>query len=139
MEYTVTTAHGQSSNTYSATSNPAAPGQGVIQGGGASSPNYKSQQQPVIKAYKRHAVPAIFQRASRFKAKFKRWVSGFSDDISLLLNELGVQLSGIDPGLPIAQRVRNVLQSNLQRYEEYFFTSGGSLNLKKCFYYLVGF
>ena len=58
---------------------------------------------------------------------------------SLFLNELGVKLSGIDEQLPIAQRIKNVLLSNLEKYEEYFFTAGGSLNLKKCFYYLVGF
>ena len=36
MEYTVTTAHGKSQDTYSTTTNPKVPGQGVIQGGGAS-------------------------------------------------------------------------------------------------------
>mmetsp|Transcript_748 Transcript_748/g.1130 ORF Transcript_748/g.1130 Transcript_748/m.1130 type:complete len:523 (+) Transcript_748:2168-3736(+) len=133
MEYSVTTAHGQSISTYSATANPLAPGQGVIQGGGASLPNYKSQQLPVLKAYERHAIPAVFQHASRLKTAFKRWVSGFSDDISLLMTESGVKLAGTDPAFPLAQRVKNALQSNLQRYEEYFFTGGGSLNLKKCF------
>ena len=59
--------------------------------------------------------------------------------MSLFLNELGVKLVDRNSDLPIAQRVKNVLESNLQRYEEYFFTAGGSLNIKKCFYYLVGF
>jgi hypothetical protein len=36
-------------------------------------------------------------------------------------------------------RLKNAVQRNLERYEEYFFTSGGALNIKKCFYYLVGF
>ena len=139
MEYSVTTAHGTSTQTYSAIEDPSAPGQGVIQGGGASLPNYKSQQLPVIKAYERNAIPAVFQHASRVKGAFRRWVSGFSDDISLFLNESGVRLSNLEPDLPMAQRMRNAIQSNLQRYEEYFFTSGGSLNLKKCFYYFVGF
>lgn len=59
--------------------------------------------------------------------------------MSLLLNELGVKLSGVDADLPIAQRVKNALQHNLKRYEAYFFSAGGSLNVRKCFYYLVGF
>ena len=59
--------------------------------------------------------------------------------MGLFLNELGVKLADRNNDLPIAKRVKNTLQSNLQRYEEYFFTAGGSLNVKKCFYYLVGF
>ena len=139
MEFTVTTAHGMSNATYAANANPKAPGQGVIQGGGASLPNYKSQQHPVIKAYEKHCIPSVFRHASKLQRIFRRWVTGFSDDISLMVNEFGVKLAGSDSDLPIAQRVRNALQSNLQRYEEYFFTAGGSLNLKKCFYYLVAF
>jgi len=48
MEFTVTTAHGTSTQTYAANGNIVAPGQGVIQGGGASSPNFSSQQHPVL-------------------------------------------------------------------------------------------
>ena len=139
MVYTTTTAHGRSATNYSASANPSVPGQGVMQGGGASLPNYKSQQLPVINGYERHCIPAVFRHVSKVKDSFRRWVSGFSDDISLMLNELGVKLSGVDSHLPMAQRVKNALQNNLERYEEYFFTAGGSLNIKKCFYYLVGF
>jgi hypothetical protein len=139
MVYTVTTAHGQSTDTYAANANPKVPGQGVIQGGGASLPNYKSQQLPVLRAYESNADPAIFHHVSQLRSSFRRWVSGFSDDVSLFLNELGVLQLNIDTDLPLQQRVRNSLQNNLQRYEEYFFTAGGSLNVKKCFYYLVGF
>ena len=124
MEYTILTAHGRSVKTYSATSNPGALCQGVIQGGGASLPNYKSQQYPVIRAYESNAIPAVFQHVSKLRSRFQRWVSGFFNDISLFLNELGVKSSGIDSELPIAQRDRNALQANLQKYEEYFFTSG---------------
>lgn len=88
MIYTTTTAHGRSKQTYSATPNPKAPGQGVMQGGGANLPNYKSQQLPVLKAIETNGTPAIFCHASKLTAKFKRWLSGFSDDISLFLNEL---------------------------------------------------
>ena len=49
MEFTVTTAHGTSVQTFKANGNAIAPGQGVIQGGGASGPNYASQQHPVLK------------------------------------------------------------------------------------------
>eukprot|EP00590_Aulacoseira_subarctica_P008531 CAMPEP_0172419700 /NCGR_PEP_ID=MMETSP1064-20121228/6094_1 /TAXON_ID=202472 /ORGANISM="Aulacoseira subarctica , Strain CCAP 1002/5" /LENGTH=117 /DNA_ID=CAMNT_0013159283 /DNA_START=138 /DNA_END=488 /DNA_ORIENTATION=+ len=117
MIYTTTTAHGRSNKAYSASANPNIPGQGVMQGGGASLPNYKSQQLPVIKAYESNCVPAVFRHTSKMKDRFRRWVTGFSDDISLLLNELGVKLSGIDQDLPMAQRIRNVIQSNLARYE----------------------
>ena len=137
--YTTTTAHGRSAQTYSATANPQVPGQGVMQGGGASLPNYKSQQLPVLKAVESNGTPAMFSHASRLKPKFKRWVSGFSDDISLFLNELGVRLTTTDDDTPIIQRVRKAVQLTFERYEEYFFTAGGSLNLKKCFYYFVGF
>ena len=137
--YTTTTAHGRSAKTYSATTNPQLPGQGVMQGGGASLPNYKSQQLPVLRAIEKHGTPAVFHHASKVKARFKRWVSGFSDDISLFINELGVRNSRIDEALTISQRLRNAVQLNLERYEEYFFTSGGSLNIKKCFYYFIGF
>ena len=139
MIYTTTTAHGRSTNTYSASANPKVPGQGVIQGGGASLPNYKSQQLPVISGYENNCVPAVFRHVSKLKTSFRRWVSGFSDDMSLMLNELGVKLSDTDSHLSIAKRVKNTLQRNLERYEEYFFTAGGALNIKKCFYYLVGF
>lgn len=84
MVYTTTTAHGCSTAAYSATANPKVPGQGVIQGGCASLPNYKSQQLPVVNAYERNCTPAIFWHASRLKEAFKRWVSGFSDDMELL-------------------------------------------------------
>lgn len=83
--YTTTTAHGRSTQTYSATANPETPGQGVMQGGGASLPNYKSQQLPVLRAIEANGIPAIFCHASKLQDKFKRWVSGFSDDISLFL------------------------------------------------------
>ena len=139
MVYTTTTAHGRSTATYSATENPDVPGQGVIQGGGASLPNYKSQQLPVINAYEHNCTPAVFRPASKLRPAFRRWISGFSDDIGLFLSELGVRMSGSDAHLPIAQRVRNALHRNLLKYEEYFFTAGGALNVKKCFYYLVGF
>ena len=43
MVYTTTTAHRRSIQTYSASANPGVTGHGVIQGGGASLPNYKSQ------------------------------------------------------------------------------------------------
>ena len=137
--YTTTTAHGRSTNTYSASSNSAAPGQGVMQGGGASLPNYKSQQLPVLKAIEKNGISAAFRHASKLQATFRRWASGFSDDISLFLNELGIQLACGDENLPMATRLKDAVQSNFERYEEYFFTSGGALNLKKCFYYLVGF
>jgi hypothetical protein len=81
MEYTVTTAHGRSMATYSANANPRIPGQGVIQGGGASQPNFNSAQHPVIKSVEANCVPAIFQHASRLKRRFRRWVGGFSDDM----------------------------------------------------------
>ena len=139
MVYTTTTAHGRSKSMYSASADPNVPGQGVMQGGGASLPNYKSQQLPVLRAYETNCIPAVFRPASKLQTTFRRWVSGFSDDIGLFLNELGVIRSGIDSDLPMAQRVRNAIQDNLQRYEEYFFTAGGALNIKKCFYYLVGF
>ena len=137
--YTTTTAHGRSTATYSASANPKVPGQGVMQGGGASLPNYKSQQLPVLRAYERNCTPAVLCHASRVKAKFRQWISGFSDDVSLFLNELGVRLSGEDTHLPMVQRMRNAIQTNLERYEEYFFTAGGALNIKKCFYYFIGF
>ena len=35
--------------------------------------------------------------------------------------------------------MKNAIQRNLERYEEYCFGAGGSLNVKKCFYYFVGF
>ena len=63
-----------------------------MQGGGASLPNYKSQQLPVLKAIESNGTPAMFSHASKLKTKFKKWASGFSDDISLFLNELGVRL-----------------------------------------------
>ena len=72
MEFTVTTAHGKSKATYSANANPKAPGQGVIQRGGASLPNYKSQQVPVLNAYEKHAVPAVFRHVSKLKNSFRR-------------------------------------------------------------------
>lgn len=50
-----------------------------------------------------------------------------------------MKISTVDDGLPIAQRVRNAVQLTFERYEEYFFTARGALNLKKCFYYFVGF
>lgn len=115
MEYTTTTAHGRSEATYSATANPKVPGQGVMQGGGASLPNYKSQQLPVVNAYEHNCIPAIFRPASKVKAAFRRWVSGFLDDMGLFLNELGVNLSGFDNQLPIAKRVKNALQHNLAK------------------------
>lgn len=52
MVYTVTTAHGKSIASYTANSNLSVPGQDVIQGGGASLPNFKSQQHPVVRASK---------------------------------------------------------------------------------------
>ena len=139
MEYTVTTAHGTSKASYSASANPKVPGQGVIQGGGASQPNFYSQQHPVIKSVERNCTPAIFHHASRLKKKFKRWVGGFSDDIGLFLNACGVEATSTDASKPIAQRVRDALQTNLSRYEVYFNAAGGALNIKKCFYYLVDF
>ena len=48
-------------------------------------------------------------------------------------------MSTSEEALPMAQRVRNAIQQTFERYEEYFFTAGGSLNLKKCFYYFIGF
>ena len=108
MEYTVTTAHGKFIATYSANANPKVPGQGVIQAGGASLPNYKFQQLPVVNALEKHCVPTIFRHTSKLKSLFHRWVSGFSDDMPLFLNELGVKMAGIDSDLPIAQ-VKNVL------------------------------
>lgn len=116
MVYTTTTAHGSSMATYSATANPKVPGQGVIQGGGASLPNYKSQQLPVVNAYETNCTPAIFRHASKLK-----------------------EASNMDAHLPMAQRMRNAMQRNLAKYKEYFFTAGGALNLKKCFYYFVAF
>ena len=50
MEYSVTTAHGESAQTYRANAEPEMLGQGVMQGGGASGPNYSSQQHPVLNA-----------------------------------------------------------------------------------------
>lgn len=41
--------------------------------------------------------------------------------------------------MPIGKWVRDAVQLTFERYEEYFFTAGGALNLKKCFYYFVGF
>ena len=58
-----------------------------MQDGGASLPNYKSKQLPVLKAIEMNGTPAIFSHASKLRAKFKRWASGFSDDISLFLND----------------------------------------------------
>jgi hypothetical protein len=139
MEYTVTTAHGRSSATYSANANPKVPGQGVIQGGGASQPNFNSQQHPVLKSVEANCTPAIFPHASRSRGKVKRWLGGFSDDMGLFLNDLGVTSTPGDYSIPIAQRVQRALQSNISRYEAYFNAAGGSLNVKKCFYYLVSF
>lgn len=65
MIYMVTTAHGQSVATYTANANPRVPGQGIIQGGGVSLPNYKSQQLPAIKAYESNAVPASLTHVSK--------------------------------------------------------------------------
>mmetsp|Transcript_20247 Transcript_20247/g.28846 ORF Transcript_20247/g.28846 Transcript_20247/m.28846 type:complete len:299 (+) Transcript_20247:1613-2509(+) len=139
MEYTVTTAHGTSSATYFATANPKVPGQGVIQGGGASQPNFNSQQHPVLKSVEANCMPAVFSHASRLRKRVKRWLGGFSDDMGLFLNELGLSSDYSDSSVPIAQRVRDALQSNVSRYEAYFNAAGGSLNIKKCFYYLVSF
>lgn len=136
----MTTAHGTSVASYSANADPTVPGQGVIQGGGASQPNFNSQQHPVIKGVETNCTPAVFHHASRLKRKFKRWVGGFSDDMGLFLNALGVQTSSSqDASIPIAQRVRNALQTNVARYEAYFNAAGGALNIRKCFYYLVNF
>ena len=137
MEYTVTTAHGKSTQTYMASGNSAAPGQGVIQGGGASGPNYASQQHPVLKAYENNCPPAEFYHVSRIQARFRRWASGFADDMSLFLNQSGIAPRNQSQVTP--QRVGEELQNNLTRYEAYFATVGGALNLKKCFYYLVEF
>ena len=71
--------------------------------GGASLPNYKSQQLPVLQAYEHNCNPAIISHASKLKYKFHRWVSGFSDDVSLFLNEIGVKLSGLEEDLPMVQ------------------------------------
>ena len=60
-------------------------------------------------------------------------MSGFSDDVSLFLNELGVWLSGVDADLPMVQRMKNVLQRNLERYEEYFFMAGGGVECQEVF------
>jgi len=140
MVYSVTTAHGQSVQTYAANANPAAPGQGVIQGGGASYPNFASQQHPVIKGVETNCTPAIFQHAAWVRNVYRRWVSGYSDDIGLTVNEDGVKHHHPeDAHLPIPQRVRNALHTNFARYEAYFAAAGGALNLKKCFYYLVHF
>jgi len=140
MVYTVTTAHGTSTQTYTASGAGKAPGQGVIQGGGASSPNYSSQQHPVLKAVETNCTPAVFAHALRARKRFKRWATGFADDMSLLLNAMGIQLSSsTSTEAPTPQRVRDALNDNLTRYETYFATVGGSLNLKKCFYYLVDF
>ena len=139
MEYTVTTAHGQSKITYKANEDPDELGQGVIQGGGASGPNYASQQHPVLKAVEKNCTPAVFRHASKAKKRFKRWVTGFADDMSLLLNAFGIISTQNESRLPILRRLRDTLQTNVARYEEYFAHAGGALNLRKCFYYLFNF
>mmetsp|Transcript_10760 Transcript_10760/g.15532 ORF Transcript_10760/g.15532 Transcript_10760/m.15532 type:complete len:245 (+) Transcript_10760:607-1341(+) len=111
-----------------------------MQGGGAGGPNYGSQQHPVLKAVEKHCEPAIFYHASRLKKRFRRWVTGFADDMSLLQNELGLPPASLhSPPQSIVQRVKDTMQTNVARYEEYFAHAGGTLNLKKCFYYLVNF
>jgi len=138
MEFTVTTSHGTSTQTYTASGNTSAPGQGVIQGGGASGPNYASQQHPVLKALENNCIPAIFPHASRLRKRFSRWATGFADDMSLLLTKFGI--ASRHQGQEITPRqVRDSLADTLTRYETYFSTVGGALNIKKCFYYLIDF
>jgi len=56
-------------------------------------------------------------------------------NMALLLNAQGIIDADVYKELPtIAQRMSKSLQDNLQRYETYFATVGGALNLKKCFY-----
>ena len=140
MEYAVTTAHGTSKATYSANANPKYRGKGLYKEAGPVN-QFNSQQYPVIKSVEANCTPAIFHHASRSKQKFKRWVGGFSNDMGLFLNALGViaSTSPQDVSISIAQRVRNALQNNSTRYEAYFNAAGGALNVKKCFYYLVNF
>lgn len=101
MEYTVTTAHGKSQDTYSTTTNPKVPGQGVIQGGGASQPNFQSQQHLVIKSVEANCTLAIFYHAYSLRTKIRRWLGGFSDDMGMFLNELGVRSISTDDSISI--------------------------------------
>ena len=111
-----------------------------MQGGGASYPNFASQQHPVIKSVEKHCTPTMFRHVAWPDKNIRRWVSGYSDDIGLMLNEEGVKTNNPEElELPMTHRVRNVLNRNFERYEAYFNAAGGCLNLKKCFYYLVNF
>lgn len=90
MEFKVATCYGESPDSYKANNDPSEPSQGVLQGSKSSVMTHHVGQHSTLLAYSKHATPAIILHPSRNVPIAKRWASGCMNDMTLLVNDIGI-------------------------------------------------
>lgn len=130
MEFHVITGYGVSSESFSGNADPEQPCQGMLQGSSSAPPVYNIHSDVALSLYNKHATGATFRHPITTKAHSDSAVQ-FVDDKTEMINEEGInnQQEG--------NKIFAAAHRNSQLWSDILWTSGGSLNTSKCFYYYI--
>jgi hypothetical protein len=110
-------------------------GQGVLQGSSSAAPIYILTSDISLSTYKKSGIGATFIHPITKKTITKKNVQ-FVDDTSQFLNELGtLNTSAWACTNDSKERLYNASKNNLKTWTESMWTSGGNLNVDKCYYF----
>jgi hypothetical protein len=140
MSFRVATAYGVSLESFSAMQNSLRPLQGLGQGLGSAPPGHVAVADVGNKALAKHHPSAVLRHPCPTVAPHKQQKSMFMDDTTLYANLAGLTRHAMAKfGWSAHISSAHILQHLIRTYSRYLWTSGGCLNLAKCYWYLMRF
>jgi hypothetical protein len=108
-------------------------GQGILQGSSSACPIFILNSNVSLSAYRKHATGASFKHPISGRIVTDYAVQ-FVDDTSQFVNENVLSHNSLgDPETNICHAMMQAASSNAQMWADYLWTSGGKLQLSKCF------
>jgi hypothetical protein len=134
MSFNLITGFGTSSYTYNNTDNNLS-SQGVLQGSNSAAPLFILNSDVSLHTYNRIGSGASFVHPITRSTINDKGVQ-YVDDTSLFLNSLGAGISSSETSeVDTKTQLKNIAAKNSNTWSDCLWTSGGCLNIDKCFYY----